>query len=282
MLVVAAIVVVAACSRKALGVILDVPEPRPGSQQTVRRQPVAETAAVDTVRPPIEALSDPDSVRALLPKDQAGNIDWMAALRTKTIRPRSNLPGEKSSPGLEDFGFDFLLKGPAPMFDAYFPHSAHVEWVACQTCHPGIFPYRNEPITMQAINAGEACGRCHGKVAFPVATCERCHRSMSMPAGRATPDLIGDILMARAEGAGTTDLPRARFPHWLHRIRYRCKTCHPSLFDTRAGADTVTMDMMSEGQSCGSCHNGRDAFRGGFGECHRCHVSEAAPQDSLP
>ncbi len=278
--VVAAIVVVAACSRKALGVILDIPEPAPGSQ-IVRQQPVAETA--DTVRPPIEALSDPDSVRALLPKDQAGNIDWVAALRTETIRPRANLPGEKSSPGLEDFGFDFLLKGPAPMFDAYFPHSAHVEWVACQTCHPRIFPYRDEPITMQAINAGEACGRCHGTVAFPVATaCERCHRSMSMPAGRAPADLIGDVLMARGEGAGLADLPPARFPHWVHRIRYRCTACHPGLFDTRAGADTVTMDMISEGQACGSCHNGRDAFSGGFGECHRCHVSEPAPQDSRP
>jgi len=30
-------------------------------------------------------------------------------------------------------------------------------------------------MTMSAIVEGKFCGRCHGKVAFPLADCNRCH-----------------------------------------------------------------------------------------------------------
>jgi c(7)-type cytochrome triheme protein len=34
---------------------------------------------------------------------------------------------------------------------------------------------RLNAITMAKIQAGEYCGACHGKVAFPVEACGRCH-----------------------------------------------------------------------------------------------------------
>jgi c(7)-type cytochrome triheme protein len=78
-----------------------------------------------------------------------------------------------------------------------------------------------------------------------------------------------------AGGVRTDSLPQARFPHWLHRIRYRCKACHMAIIEPRAGANLTTMKAIGRGELCGRCHDGRAAFRAGFGECQRCHVARA-------
>jgi c(7)-type cytochrome triheme protein len=269
-------VAVVACNRRALGVFLDLPEPEPGAEATLDPA-LGDTslsqAVADTLRPEIESVANPDTVIAILPKDNAGNIDWVTALRGGVIRPRAAPPGQERKPSTEGFGFDFVYEAETATFETYFPHSAHVEWLGCESCHPAIFPYRNAAITMQAINGGEACGECHGPVAFSAATCERCHRNMELPAGRMSPELIGDIVFERSANMGF-DLPPARFPHWSHRIRYQSKPGHPSPFEMESGANVVTMAMISEGESCGACHNGTDAFAGGFGECNLCHAPE--------
>ena len=60
------------------------------------------------------------------------------------------------------------------------------------------------------------------------------------------------------------------FPHWFHRIRFRCKVCHHELgFEMRAGANDVTMDAIAEGQFCGMCHNGEVAWSAE--QCDLCH-----------
>lgn len=60
------------------------------------------------------------------------------------------------------------------------------------------------------------------------------------------------------------------YPHWFHRIRFRCKVCHSELgFKMRAGANNVTMAEISEGKFCGMCHNGETAWSTEF--CDRCH-----------
>lgn len=292
-----------ACGGRALSVLFDVPQKQTESAEPRPTAPPAEfvraqqpEALEDTLRPPIENTLDPDSVRAVLPRDHAGNIDWMAALRDGVIRPRASLPGSPPPQGPSTFGFafDFFFPGPDTTTDAYFPHSAHTEWAACQQCHPRIFAYRDTPLKMADIFAGKYCAECHGKVAFPVMTgCERCHRKLSMPADRAQPQLIGDIVLKRvtndsspaaSESASSAArvrsdaFPRARFSHWVHRIRYRCKSCHMELFEPRAGANAITMKDISAGEACGRCHNGETAFSGGFGECHRCHVPNQAPE----
>jgi len=78
--------------------------------------------------------------------------------------------------------------------------------------------------------------------------------------------------LGAAAGLSTDSLPVARLPHWVHRIRYRCKACHPALFVPRAGANAMTMTEINRGEACGRCHDGRAAFRAGFGTCNRCHV----------
>ncbi|MFQ5773638.1 MAG: cytochrome c3 family protein [Kiloniellaceae bacterium] len=88
----------------------------------------------------------------------------------------------------------------------------------------------------------------------------------------------GDIVFER-EGdgsatAGPAGVPPATFPHWVHRIRYRCYVCHPKIFEMKAGANEITMDRMRQGESCAVCHDGATAFGIEFQTCARCHVAQ--------
>ena len=92
----------------------------------------------------------------------------------------------------------------------------------------------------------------------------------------ATPGTVpGDIQYERLEGdpSEMEAFPPAIFPHWVHRINYRCDVCHDSLFEMKFGATPVSKDLIKEGKVCGACHNGRLAFSAGFENCNRCHVA---------
>ncbi len=82
----------------------------------------------------------------------------------------------------------------------------------------------------------------------------------------------GDVVFKREGGEG--GIPAAVFPHWVHRIRYKCYACHPSLFDMKAGANKVSMEAIQEGKGCGACHNGKIAWGVSFDTCNRCHVGQ--------
>jgi c(7)-type cytochrome triheme protein len=60
------------------------------------------------------------------------------------------------------------------------------------------------------------------------------------------------------------------FPHWFHRIRFRCKVCHADLgFKFKAGGNKITMAKIIEGKFCGACHNGEIAWT--VENCGMCH-----------
>ncbi len=60
------------------------------------------------------------------------------------------------------------------------------------------------------------------------------------------------------------------FPHWFHRIRFRCKVCHGELgIQMHAGADRITMNDIINGKFCGACHNDQVAW--GVERCDLCH-----------
>jgi c(7)-type cytochrome triheme protein len=268
---VVAAALLAGCSTAA-AVLLDLPQ-EPETSQTAPGI-VSRSIPSDTVadRPAIERVTARDSVLALLPRDVADGVDWMEALRRGVIDPRWSVAGEPDGADQHAFGFDFLYKGPDPMFDARFPHSSHVQWVGCDGCHPAIVRYRGEPVTMALINNGEACGQCHGPVSFATSTCVRCHEGM--PAFEPITNPLGkDVVLARhgVDENVEAAFPHARFPHWRHRIRYRCTACHPSLFAMRAGSDTLTMAAMRDGAACGACHDGEVAFD--LVDCTRCHTA---------
>ena len=82
----------------------------------------------------------------------------------------------------------------------------------------------------------------------------------------------GDVILNEfSESAGMSPVV---FPHWFHRIRYTCKTCHTDLgFQLKAGANKIKMVDILEGQFCGQCHNGEIAW--GSENCHLCHSAKA-------
>jgi c(7)-type cytochrome triheme protein len=78
----------------------------------------------------------------------------------------------------------------------------------------------------------------------------------------------GDVVLnKRAEKEGVRPVV---FPHWFHRIRFRCKVCHSELgFQMRAGSNDVLMVDIIDGKFCGMCHNDRVAW--GPANCDMCH-----------
>lgn len=63
------------------------------------------------------------------------------------------------------------------------------------------------------------------------------------------------------------------FPHWFHRVRYRCKVCHADLgFQFKAGGNDINMLKIIDGQFCGACHNGEIAWS--IENCNLCHSAK--------
>jgi len=60
------------------------------------------------------------------------------------------------------------------------------------------------------------------------------------------------------------------FPHWFHRIRFRCKVCHADLgFKFEAGGNDINMLKIIDGEYCGACHDGDIAWS--VDNCDLCH-----------
>lgn len=78
----------------------------------------------------------------------------------------------------------------------------------------------------------------------------------------------GDIVINNySDGAG---MRPAIFPHWFHRVRFRCKVCHADLgFKFQAGGNEINMVKIIDGQFCGACHNGEIAWS--VENCNFCH-----------
>ncbi len=63
------------------------------------------------------------------------------------------------------------------------------------------------------------------------------------------------------------------FPHWFHRIRFRCKVCHADLgFKFKAGGNKINMLKIIDGEYCGACHNGEVAWS--VENCILCHSAK--------
>jgi len=78
----------------------------------------------------------------------------------------------------------------------------------------------------------------------------------------------GDVVINNySDAAG---MRPAVFPHWFHRVRFRCKVCHTDLgFKFKAGGNEISMLKIIDGQFCGACHNGQIAWS--VENCDLCH-----------
>lgn len=138
----------------------------------------------DPANPDSRKLQRVEDAIAGLPRDKLGAVDWMRALREGGIAPRADMRGESKMQVLD---LDIILKNTKEMPWVRFPHNSHTQWLACANCHDAIFVAKAgaNDIDMVKIFRGEACGACHGRVAFiPTLSCERCH---SVPHGDIKP-----------------------------------------------------------------------------------------------
>lgn len=121
-------------------------------------------------------LQPPREAFAGLPKSRAGNfINWSKAIEDGLLVPRYDIHNPDANPVVLDLNIVREVKGTMP--DVVYPHKQHTQWLDCANCHPAIFiPMKGaNQISMASIMMGEKCGVCHGKVAFPVSECRRCH-----------------------------------------------------------------------------------------------------------
>lgn len=88
----------------------------------------------------------------------------------------------------------------------------------------------------------------------------------------------GDIVINNySDGAG---MRPAIFPHWFHRVRFRCKVCHADLgFKFKAGGNEINMVKIIDGQYCGACHNGEIAWS--VENCNLCHSAKPGTQTQV-
>ena len=114
-----------------------------------------------------------------LPRGSFGEVDWQQAEEEGKIHPLDMLEGVSvPRPALKMDRDVSIASHGAWMTDVKFSHKKHAVWNGCEVCHPEIFPSTKAgttKFTMFQVAAGESCGVCHGKVAFPLAYCDRCH-----------------------------------------------------------------------------------------------------------
>lgn len=146
---------------------------RPPSQ---RNLPPMRDGIHDASNDGTAALQHPKEAFGPMPKSNSGNrVDWVAALEKGVVNPRFDLEDDTKKPIVLDLNIIREVKGSMP--DVVYPHKQHTEWLDCSNCHPSIFiPKKGaNNISMASILLGKQCGVCHGKVAFPVSDCRRCH-----------------------------------------------------------------------------------------------------------
>ncbi|MDH3354215.1 MAG: cytochrome c3 family protein [Chromatiales bacterium] len=124
----------------------------------------------------IGLLQEPEKALKDFPLDNAGAIDWVKTLADGSIEPRKGLTGKEKMVAID---LDIIMKNTSTMPFVSFSHKNHTEWLTCSDCHTKIFMPQvgGNFITMASILNGDYCGTCHGKVAFSLYNCARCHKT---------------------------------------------------------------------------------------------------------
>jgi c(7)-type cytochrome triheme protein len=151
-----------------------------------RNLPPAEDGIHDPANDGTQSLQPPLAAFGALTKSNDGNrVDWVKSLNENKINPRFDRNDPNAKPMVMDMNIVREVKGSMP--DVVYPHKEHTQWLDCSNCHPAIFiPQKGaNQISMAAILLGQKCGVCHGKVAFPVSDCRRCHSKTKTPVVKA-------------------------------------------------------------------------------------------------
>ncbi|MBI3782248.1 MAG: hypothetical protein HY270_02485 [Deltaproteobacteria bacterium] len=236
------------------------------------------------------ALQTRQDVERLLPKDAVGNPDWVAALAENVIAPRPGVQPHAMPQEILNLDVELTSKTDRA-FGVVFSHQKHTPWLACTNCHTQIFEMQAgaTPMTAQDVHSSRYCGRCHGTVAFDIATgCPLCHLGNLPKDSNGRVDwsraLAEQLIAPRAGPRVKTREPAAYdldvdmkseaqptfasiFSHKSHGLWLSCANCHPRIFPE--ASSTIGMGDLHARRYCGACH-GSVAF-GLTGACARCH-----------
>lgn len=203
-----------------------------------------------------------------LPKDTDGRVDWNGALRMGLITPRPGVGPESTS--RETLDLDVKIAAAVQeKFHSVFSHQSHTQWLACDNCHPRLFPMQAGGARGSDLHGRDRCGACHGTVSFGLTgACERCHPSLGKARHhQASLDL--DVTITPRPG-----LPQQTvFSHKIHTPWVECSTCHADLYGPTASTETSMEDFYT-GKYCATCH-GKVAFEL-IARCQPCHAGEDA------
>ena len=114
-----------------------------------------------------------------LPRENLGNlIDWEDAESRGLVQPVDFLPGISIARLPLNAQKDFRITSKGWMPNITFSHKKHTLWNGCELCHPDIFPSVKKgtvKYSMLQIRDEQYCGVCHGRVAFSLNDCQKCH-----------------------------------------------------------------------------------------------------------
>lgn len=263
---VVAVSLLAGCSaeiqQRLISIFLDVPETPPPPTRRVRRDLLREIddlkhqleeskrevkAAQDlraakgakTAAVPVEKARSWEEALELLPRSKTGAVDWSQALKAGAIAPRASPDPGAPEQAVLDLDVDLASSG-SKSNAVTFSHGAHTRWLACNSCHPAVFPLRQAKpaaITMAKIQAGQFCGACHGRVAFAANTdCSRCHTQGQAVAKWQPPEPLKPIERAKKWEEAAKALPVTDgMVDWV-------KALSQGLIAPRAGSDPKAAD----------------------------------------
>jgi c(7)-type cytochrome triheme protein len=117
-----------------------------------------------------------------LPMDKYKLVDWAKVVKEKIIDPRFDLDPAVKPDDEQILDMNILFETKSDFMDnVIFPHFIHTWWLKCEVCHASVGGPIFEPVAggndvkMSEMAGGKWCGRCHNKIAFPLADCKRCH-----------------------------------------------------------------------------------------------------------
>ncbi|MGD8559871.1 MAG: cytochrome c3 family protein [Gammaproteobacteria bacterium] len=143
---------------------------------TDKNRTLKEDGIHDPSNQALSKLKDPTrQLQSLVPAKNGNFVDWSASVRKGLVTPQYDYKDESQQPMAMELEITIPVKGSTP--DVIFKHSAHLQWLECNNCHPAIFQAKKgaNKTSMANILRGQSCGVCHGSVAFPINSCNRCH-----------------------------------------------------------------------------------------------------------
>jgi len=113
------------------------------------------------------------------PHDQYSNVDWSKTNKDGFIQPKKSFDLKNIGSEVTFLQSELLYKNTDDSDWVTFGHKQHAEWLACNSCHR-----QNTSIDqpdfdaeLQKVHTGKQCGMCHGKVAFSLDNCTKCHNT---------------------------------------------------------------------------------------------------------